>query len=174
MAIYLRKATSHDLPEILAIIEDGRQTLAQQQIPQWQNGDGPNPTTLSDDIHHERCYLMVVGEKIAGIGVLISTLDSAYEAIYNGQWQENSLKNYTAIHRVALKNDFQGHGLALTLLNYLVTAARLTGALDIRIDTHKENLAMQHLIKKAGFHYQGEVLLPVTDGERYAYQLLLS
>ena len=33
------------------------------------------------------------------------------------------------------------------LLRSLITAARLQGATDIRIDTHPQNL-MQHLIKK--------------------------
>jgi len=32
---------------------------------------------------------------------------------------------------------------------------------------------MQHLIKKAGFVYQGDVILDVNDGERYAYQMIL-
>ncbi|MFD2388203.1 hypothetical protein [Enterococcus rivorum] len=45
---------------------------------------------------------------------------------------------------------------------------------DIRIDTHPKNKAMQHLITKTGFEYRGNIQLPVSNGERFAYQLLLS
>ena len=90
----------------------------------------------------------MVEDALAGVGVLCSEIDPAYEAIFNGSWQPHSQTTYTAIHCVALKSSFQGQGLALVLLRSLVTAARLQGATDIRIDTHPQNLVMQHLIKK--------------------------
>lgn len=155
MTVYLRKAEPSDLPDILAIIEDGRRTLQKSGIPQWQNGDGPNQEILAKDIDQQTCYILMVEDALAGVGVLCSEIDPAYEAIFNGSWQPHSQTTYTAIHRVALKSSFQGQGLALVLLRSLVTAARLQGATDIRIDTHPQNFAMQHLIKKAGFVYQG-------------------
>jgi RimJ/RimL family protein N-acetyltransferase len=173
LTVYLRKAEPSDLPDILAIIEDGRRTLQKSGIPQWQNGDGPNQEILAKDIDQQTCYILMVEDTLAGVGVLCSEIDPAYEAIFNGSWQPHSQATYTAIHRVALKSFFQGQGLALVLLRSLVTAARLQGATDIRIDTHPQNLAMQHLIKKAGFVYQGDVILDVNDGERYAYQMIL-
>ena len=173
MTVYLRKAEPSDLPDILAIIEDGRRTLQKSGIPQWQNGDGPNQEILAKDIDQQTCYILMVEDALAGVGVLCSEIDPAYEAIFNGSWQPHSQATYTAIHRVALKSSFQGQGLALMLLRSLITAARLQGATDIRIDTHPQNIAMQHLIKKAGFVYQGDVILDVNDGERYAYQMIL-
>lgn len=173
MTVYLRKAEPSDLPDILAIIEDGRRTLQKSGIPQWQNDDGPNQEILAKDIDQQTCYILMVDDALAGVGVLCSEIDPAYEAIFNGSWQPHSQATYTAIHRVALKSFFQGQGLALVLLRSLVTAARLQGATDIRIDTYPQNLAMQHLIKKAGFVYQGDVILDVNDGERYAYQMIL-
>jgi len=175
MLHYLRKANLADLPTIMSVIEAGRQTLKAKQIPQWQNGDGPHAALLENDIQAERCYVFIVDNEIAGVGVLVSDQDPAYEKLVNGSWQINSLPEYTAIHRVALHAHYQGQGLAEPLMHYLITAARLQGALDIRIDTHSRNLTMQHLIKKVGFTYQGEVILPVaTNGERYAYQMILS
>lgn len=174
MVTYLRKATIADLADIVSVIEDGRQTLKESHIPQWQNGDGPNEEVLKKDIQNDQCYVMLVEKEIAGVGVLVSDIDPAYENMCSGSWQAASLPNYTAIHRVALKRKYQGQGLAVLLLQYLITAARLLGATDIRIDTHSQNKAMQHLIKKVGFEYQGEVLLAVMDGERYAYQMILA
>ncbi len=64
----------------------------------------------------------MVEDTLAGVGVLCSEIDPAYEAIFNGSWQPHSQTTYTAIHRVALKSSFQGQGLALVLLRSLVTA----------------------------------------------------
>lgn len=57
----------------------------------------------------------MVEDALAGVGVLCSEIDPAYEAIFNGSWQPHSQTTYTAIHCVALKSSFQGQGLALVL-----------------------------------------------------------
>ncbi|WP_207695456.1 hypothetical protein DOK67_0000048 [Enterococcus sp. DIV0212c] len=173
MVIYLRKARSNDLPKIMEIILSARQLLHDHNIPQWQNGDGPTEQQLEQDITLQQCYVLIVDQDIAGLGILSTDKEAPYEQIINGHWQKGS-GDYATIHRVALDSIFQGKGLALLLMNFLITTARLNNHLDIRIDTHPENKTMQRLIKKAGFSYQGEVLLPVANGERLAYQLILS
>lgn len=72
MTVYLRKAEPSDLPDILAIIEDGRRTLQKSGIPQWQNGDGPNQEILAKDIDQQTCYILMVEDALAGVGVLCS------------------------------------------------------------------------------------------------------
>ncbi|MEI5989249.1 hypothetical protein A5881_000737 [Enterococcus termitis] len=173
MAIYLRKATTTDLPEILEIIQAARQLLQKNKVPQWQNGEGPNKLQLEQDIASQQCYLLIVDQQIAGLGIVSADKEAPYEQITNGQWQETT-GDYAVLHRVALAPSYQGKGLSLTLMNFLITAARLKEHLDIRIDTHPQNIAMQQLIKKAGFMYCGDILLPVDNGERVAYQLIVS
>ena len=51
--------------------------------------------------------------------------------------------------------------------------ARERNFTDIRIDTHAVNAIMQHVITKLGFTYQGMIMLPIANGERKAYQLIL-
>ncbi|MGX7148217.1 GNAT family N-acetyltransferase [Enterococcus ureasiticus] len=173
MVVYLRKAVSADLSRIMEIIGSARKLLHDKHIPQWQNGEGPNKELLEHDITLQQCYVLIVDQEIAGLGILSTKIETAYEQITNGQWQQTN-QHYATIHRVALNPNYQGKGLALLLMNYLITTARLNDYLDIRIDTHPENKTMQQLIKKAGFNYQGDVLLPVSDGERIAYQLVLT
>ncbi|MCA5011682.1 MULTISPECIES: GNAT family N-acetyltransferase [unclassified Enterococcus] len=173
MATYLRYAQPNDLPELMEIIVRARQLLAEQKIPQWQNGEGPSEKQLISDISLGHCYVLVVDEMIVGLGVISTDKEPPYEQIKNGNWQDTG-SSYAVIHRVALHSDHQGRGLALTLMNLLISAARLNGYLDIRIDTHPKNQAMQQLIKKAGFSYQGDILLEAPNGERYAYQLVLT
>lgn len=173
MVIYLRKAVPNDLSTIMEIILNARQLLHERNIPQWQNGEGPNEEQLAQDITLQRCYVLIVDQEIAGLGIISTDDEVAYKHIKNGRWIETN-EFYAAIHRVALSPIYQGKGLALLLMNHLITAARLDNNLDIRIDTHPENKSMQKLIKKVGFTYRGNILLPVPDGERFAYQLLLS
>ncbi|WP_086312190.1 hypothetical protein A5821_003479 [Enterococcus sp. 7F3_DIV0205] len=173
MARYLRKAVPEDLGKIMEIIAAARQMLHDQKIPQWQHGEGPNEKQLEQDIFLQQCYVLIIDQEIAGLGILSTTAELPYEQIRNGQWQQTNQK-YAVIHRVALDPMYQGQGLALLLMNYLITTARLNDYLDIRIDTHPDNKTMQRLIKKAGFTYQGEILLPVSNGERVAYQLVIS
>ncbi|ALS38660.1 GNAT superfamily N-acetyltransferase [Enterococcus rotai] len=173
MVVYLRKAEATDLVNIMEIIAAARQMLHDKNIPQWQNGEGPNEEQLKQDIVLQQCYVLIVDQQIAGLGILSTSPEPPYEQIKNGQWQQTP-GNYSAIHRVALAPTYQGKGLALLLMNLLITTSRLNGCLDIRIDTHPENKTMQQLIQKAGFTYCGDILLPVADGERFAYQLVLT
>ncbi|EOL43730.1 GNAT family N-acetyltransferase [Enterococcus caccae] len=173
MVVYLRKAVPNDLNKIMEIITSARQLLHDKNIPQWQNGDGPSKEQLEQDILVQQCYVLIVDHEIAGLGILSTDIELPYEQITNGQWQKTN-QPYATIHRVALDPNYQGNGLALLLMNYLITTARLNNYLDVRIDTHPKNDTMQRLIKKAGFNYQGEILLPVLDGDRIAYQLILS
>lgn len=172
MVIYLRKAVSTDLPNILQIISSAREHLFNNNIPQWQHGEGPTQQILEQDILQEHCYVLIVDQKIAGLGIISTDIERPYEEIRNGDWQQSNL-SYATIHRVALGSDYQGKGLALVLINHLITTARLNNYLDIRIDTHPKNKAMLQIIKKAGFTYQGDILLPSSNGERVAYQLVL-
>lgn len=172
MVTYLRKATPTDLADIMEIISNARELLREKKVPQWQNNSGPSKEQLIQDIALKQCFVLVVDEKIAGLGIISTTKEETYDLLHSGQWAL-SKGEYVVIHRVALASEYQGKGLALTLMNFLLTAARLNEYLDIRIDTHPKNFAMQQLIKKVGFQYQGDVLLPVPNGERFAYQLVL-
>ena len=93
----------------------------------------PNQEILAKDIDQQTCYILMVEDALAGVGVLCSEIDPTYEAIFNGSWQPHSQATYTAIHRVALKVPFKVKDWML--LRSLITAARLQGATDIRIDT---------------------------------------
>ncbi|MBM7690031.1 GNAT family N-acetyltransferase [Enterococcus ureilyticus] len=173
MVVYLRRAVPDDLSTIIEIITYAQKLLYDQNIPQWQNNDGPNQKLLEYDIKLQRCYVLIVDQAIAGLGVLSSEIEEPYEQIKNGQWQL-TYGHYMTIHRVALAPFYQGKGFASLLMNYLITTARLNDFRDIRIDTHPQNTAMQRLIEKVGFSYQGEILLPISNGARFAYQMILT
>ena len=64
----------------------------------------------------------------------------------------------------AVAKEAAGKGVAQTFLQGLIEGEK---GPDFRCDTHPDNLVMQHLLEKLGYHYCGKV--PI-DGVRLAYQ----
>ena len=82
-------------------------------------------------------------------------------------------EKYASLHRVAIHSDVKEKGKGQFFLSHLISGSIALGYKDIRIDTHPSNLRMQKVIEKAGFSYQGTIVLPVTDGKRKAYQIII-
>lgn len=171
MLYYVKQATKDDLNNILKVIENGRESLTNANIPQWLNNDGPNETRLQQDIELGEGYVLIEETTVVGYGTITKEKQVGYEDIKNGSWLAS--KSYVSIHRVAIHSDIKERGKGVFLLGNLISLAVSLGHFDIRIDTHPINKRMQKVIEKAGFHYQGDIILDVANGERKAYQVLI-
>jgi len=151
----LRQATMADLPQIESIIRDGRELLAAQAIDQWQ-GAYPTTSILVDDIHQGWTVVLEENNEILGTAALIPGEDPTYKQI-DGQWLTKQAP-YLAIHRVAVSSHHHGRGLAGELFQRLFAQIdHATSIESVRIDTHPQNMAMQHIIKKSGFSETGTI-----------------
>ena len=89
-----------------------------------------------------------------------ATLPANAVDVIDGAWLTD--EPYGVIHRMASYPEI--HGIFSTVINY--AASRFA---HLRIDTHRDNRIMQHLIEKHGFTYCGIIWL--EDGtERLAYE----
>lgn len=172
MKIYVRPARETDLDQMELIAQQAIRYLAEQGSPQWQKGFGPDRKAFLADIQKKASYVMVADDKIVGVSALVTGVDPAYTAIYDGQWRSANTP-YISIHRIAINAAIRGQGLSKLFLQLLVTIARNQGYLDIRIDTYAKNEIMQKAILSVGFEYQGMVHFDIPHGERRAYQLEL-
>lgn len=87
--------------------------------------------------------------------------EPTYSIINGGEWIDDT-QEYYVIHRIAsLPED---HGIIKTIMDYCFGITN-----NIRIDTHRDNRIMQHLMQKEGFTYCGIIYLDNGD-ERLAYQ----
>ena len=85
--------------------------------------------------------------------------EPTYDVI-DGAWLTD--EPYGVIHRMASYPEV--HGIFSTVINYAASHFA-----HLRIDTHRDNRIMQHLIEKHGFTYCGIIWL--EDGtERLAYE----
>ncbi|PWG00002.1 GNAT family N-acetyltransferase [Levilactobacillus bambusae] len=171
----LRQATMADLPQIETIISDGRDLLAKQNIDQWQ-GTYPDMSILVDDIEQGFTVVLEEDGEILGTTAVIPGVDPLYVDI-NGEWLTKDTP-YVALHRVAVSSRHHGRGLANELLTQIFNLVDQSETIQsIRIDTHPDNLGMQHVIKKAGFTETGRVkLVGATknngDVDDFAYERL--
>lgn len=170
--VELRLAVTADLPCIASILEQGRRYLQAQGLPQWQHGYGPDARMAEKDIVYREGYVLTEDEEILGYAALTAAPDESYAKIMDGDW-EHTFDRYLSIHRVAMAAVVRGRGLSRQFITGLLEAARALSCHDIRIDTYPKNHIMEKVILRAGFVYRGKIVLPIPNGERNAYQIIL-
>lgn len=154
----IRRATMTDLSRILEIYECARQYMRESgNSTQWGNSYPP-VSLVQEDIRQERCYIISDSGEIHGVFVFFIGEDPTYFNI-EGSWLND--KPYGVVHRIG--SDGTVSGMFRALSDFCKNQIS-----DIRIDTHKNNHTMQHLLAKHGFKKCGVIFL--EDGQpRLAY-----
>ncbi|MFD1317720.1 GNAT family N-acetyltransferase [Loigolactobacillus zhaoyuanensis] len=169
---YLRQARTADLPVIMKIINEAKAYLKQQNVDQWQHGY-PEQSDMTADVAAGLNYVLIRDDVIVGTATLQRGIDDNYKVIEQGTWRGAAEATYTSIHRIAVAAGYRGQHLSETLITNLLTLSLQLGYADVRIDTHPENVGMQHVIKQNGFEYRGIIYMHEPKEPRYAYQLQL-
>jgi hypothetical protein len=155
----IRKSTYDDLVRIAEIFAYARKQMALNGNPsQWKN-DRPSMELVKKDIDVSNSYVVLNEGKIVATFAFIVGVEPTYLDI-DGKWLDDG--PYGTIHRIA--SDGSVKGVFDQVIDYVGKRG-----VDIRIDTHKDNKIMRHLIEKNGFVYCGIII--VDDGTpRLAYQ----
>lgn len=135
---------------------------ASGNMNQW-NDSYPSEEIVRKDIAGDVSYVLCDdsdgGRPIATMA-FIPGPDPTYAVIHDGSWPDDS--PYHVIHRIAVAEP--GHDAARRLLDWAFSQTSC-----IRIDTHRDNVIMQHILRKYGFTRCGVILLANGD-PREAYQ----
>lgn len=151
-----RKSTKADVLKIMEIIQEAQGHLKKSGINQWQN-NYPNNDVIESDILKNESYVLIDNDKIAGTFALSFKDDKSYATIYEGEWLNHG--KHSTIHRVAIGESFRGQGLASKIINFATELSINNNVDSIRVDTHKDNIAMQRLLEKNNFKYCGIIYL---------------
>ncbi|MCR5481921.1 MAG: N-acetyltransferase [Clostridia bacterium] len=178
--MFVRRTEKKDFEEIKKIFAYAREFMRQNGNPgQWSN-NRPSDELLLDDIEKGNSYCIVEGTqaegtqtecaqtecgqtqdtgKIIGVFTFIPGIDPTYIEIEGGSWLND--EPYGTIHRMAGAKGAKGiFDIALSFCENLTD--------NIRVDTHHDNLVLQHLAEKHGFQRCG--IIYVDDGTpRIAY-----
>lgn len=162
-----REAEKKDLASIAAIIHQAQEDLRSKKVDQWQNGY-PNEEIILADIHRRENYVLEEEGKVIATVVFSFRGEPSYEKIYEGKWISD--QPYAVIHRIAVDRNRKKAGAATRILEEIVCICREKNVLSIRIDTHRDNKAMQAWIAKNHFEYCGIIYLKPSGAERNAYE----
>ncbi len=160
----IRKAQETDLAEIMDVLDAAKGIMrASGNTGQWVGGY-PSAETILEDIRNGHGFLVSDNGQIAGYFAFIPSPEPTYKEIYDGEWSDDTLP-YHVIHRIGSYP--HKHGVFQSIIDWCLQQDR-----NLRIDTHRDNHIMQHVISKAGFRYCGIIYLASGD-ERLAYQKIV-
>lgn len=162
----LRPVQKEDFSDVLTILKEGRDFQRKQGFFQWDD-QFPDSAAVWKEIAGHKGYLLIVQGMKAGY-VLIEDQEPAYRQP-TACWQ--TAEPAAIFHRVALGKNFQGRGLGRLFLQACEQEAVRKHARSVRIDTHCDNLRMQHLLKKCGYRACGYVQYPF--GSRLVYEKVI-
>ena len=171
-----RRAEIADMDALLDILEQAKAYLRESGVDQWQEGY-PNREALAADIEAGRGWLFecVDNGEVAGYECVAMTPEACYREI-DGAWLTEG-ENYAVIHRAMAAARYRGTRLAAEMFSFAAELAAGMGRLSVRVDTHRDNKAMNRLCEKQGFTYCGVVDLglvdPASDSLCNAYEKLL-
>ena len=157
----IRLAQREDLSAILAVYEAARRYMRENGNPTQWGESYPERAMLEEDIRRRQLYVDEQEGAIHGVFAFILGEDPTYAYIEDGTWLNDA--PYGTIHRVA------GDGTVRGTFDRCLAFCKGRSQ-ELRIDTHRDNLTMQHLIERSGFTRCGIVYM--EDGSpRIAYQL---
>ena len=145
----------------MRLVEEARGIMRScGNMNQWTNGY-PDQETIENDIHNGNCYVLEEeGGVIVASFAFIPGPEPTYKEIYEGEWLDD--KPYYVVHRLA--STAASHGVFDEVMDYCMSVAGC-----LRIDTHRDNVIMRHVIEQYGFTYCGIIYL-LNGDERLAYQ----
>lgn len=164
MITKIRRTTHADLPEVMAIYAVAREYMRQTgNASQWVDGYPAEPF-IAEEIAAGHSFVCE-NEKgeLVGTFCFIQGEDPTYAKIYNGEWLND--RPYATVHRIASSGKEKGVAKACF-------AWCFTQCPNIRVDTHRDNHVMQHILQSMGFTYCG-IILVANGSERLAYQKTL-
>lgn len=167
----IREARLADMSAIMQLMEAAKGIMRSSgNIHQWTGGY-PSEAVILSDMERNGGYVVEEGDgehqlhsQIVGYFAFLPSPEPTYTKIYEGEWLDD-VQPYHVVHRMASFPD--AHGIFNIIMDFCFTADR-----NIRIDTHRDNHIMQHVIKKYGFTYCGIIYLASGD-ERLAYQRII-
>lgn len=156
----IRNARMEELAVIDAIYANARAFMRQTgNLEQWSGGYPP-VELIRRDIDSGCLYICEENDRILGVFYFSFGEDPTYRRIEGGSWLND--RPYGVMHRVAVAA--HGRGVASACYDYCFSICQ-----NLKIDTHRDNLPMQHSLEKNGFVRCGIIHLENGD-ERIAFQ----
>ncbi len=155
-------AKFNELELIAKLAKITRENMLKEGLNQW-TGDYPNLDTFINDYHNKSLYVYKENNIIIASITILEEHEAGYKEI---KWlKEHSM----VIHRIIVDPSIQKKGLGTKLFQFAINLSKINNYDSLKVDTHRDNLKMQGLIKKMNFKYIGYL----KGIDRLAYELVL-
>ena len=136
----IRQTRQEDLAEVMAMYDYARRFMQEHgNGNQWINGY-PSEELISNEIKASHSFVCENEQgELVGTFCYIEGIDPTYLKIYEGEWLND--EPYAVIHRMA--SNGKQKGISTECLKWAFAHCD-----NIRIDTHRDNIVMQNLLKK--------------------------
>ena len=160
----IRKAEPSDMASIMLVMEAARGIMRSSgNLHQWSDGY-PSEAVILGDMERSGGYVVEDARSIVAYFAFLPSPEPTYAKIYEGEWLDD-VEPYHVVHRIA--SFPQARHVFSDIMDFCSSVDR-----NIRIDTHRDNHIMQHVIAKYGFTYCGIIYL-LNGDERLAFQRVL-
>ena len=156
----IRKTKITDISECVNIYNSAREYMRASGNPDQWPSCYPGEVDVLSDIASGCGYVCEDKGEVVAVFYFAKGPDTTYAKIYDGAWKSD--EPYAVIHRVAVK--YHGRGIIDFIFNECFTTSG-----HLRIDTHKDNLPMQKVLKRNGFEPCGIIHIE-TGAERIAFE----
>ena len=148
----------------MAVMDAARKIMRQSgNLHQWVAGY-PSETAIKADLEKTGGFIVEDYGRLVGYFAFLPSPEPTYDRIYDGAWLDEE-RPYHVVHRIASYPEV--HGIFGSIMDFCFAHDT-----NIRIDTHRDNHIMQHLLVQHGFAYCGIIYLANGD-ERLAYQRVM-
>lgn len=163
-ALVIRRADLSEVDAIMPIFDCARRFMVQTGNPtQWADGY-PERSLVEEEISAGHCYVFADDcGKLVATFCYIEGDDPTYHVIEGGEWLNDA--PYAVLHRLASDGSYSG--IADLCLDWCFTRTA-----NLRVDTHRDNKVLQHILLKHGFTYCG-IIYVRNHSPRLAYQKII-
>lgn len=156
----IRNTTPADLDILLKLYDNARSFMAAHGNPAQWGTSYPSRGLVESDIERGCSYVCEEHQNVIATFYYRFGADDSYRRIFSGDWLDET--PYGVVHRITSDGTIRGAG------SFCLDWA-LSQCGNLRIDTHRDNRVMQHVLEKKQFTRCGIIYL--EDGsERIAYQ----
>ena len=167
----ISEGKTFEIDTILALTKACGKHMRENGIDQWDE-NYPDRGSILHDLETETLFAYRDGDEVLGIVVLNEMQDEEYGEI---NWSTSYDDKNIVVHRLAVRPDQQGKGLARKLMDFAEQWARENKYDAIRLDTYSQNPRNQRFYTKRGYTDLGPVYLKYNkDYPYFCYELLLS
>lgn len=160
----IRHSKESDVARMMAIYAYAREFMAAHGNPnQWGPTNWPPEALIRQDIAAGKSYVCEHEGRVVGTFFFDqgADIEPTYAKIEDGAWRDGS--PYGVVHRLA--GDGSVKGIGAFCLNWAFAQCG-----HLRVDTHGDNVVMQHLLTKLGCTHCGTIYVEEDDFPRLAYE----